>query len=672
MLRTRSGNDEALRTRKFSVVGGKGVSPATLNDDVRSIEIVVASETDKVLVWDWDYERGVPEILIMSGCVLPETGQVPLLDSHGRYSVSDVFGSVRDFSVDGDTLIGTAFYSETQAADDAFRKTKEGHLTDYSAGYRVMKEMKLSENQTTEINGRTYSGPCILITEWALTEVSTCPIGADPTAKARSEKPKNQPGEKAGSSKKENGMNEKLRAYLVRCGMRSEATEDEAWAFLDSLGGTERAGVPDDEKIRAEERERISTITTMCERHACGDMARALIEGKKTVEDARAAVLGAIEKREKARDDDAPGFRVEMGVEGRDKFRAAAIDSMIVRAGLVAVENRSKLALGHDELMGRSQVEIARLSCRFAGVSDRGTPMEVVGRALTSSDFPIILANIANKSLADGYESAGETWMSWAATGSVNDFKTHTMARVSETDDLDEILESGEYKYGNMSESSEQYRIATYGKLFAISRVAIINDDMGALTDIPRKHGEAAARKVGDIAYAVLTANSNMGDGVALFHATHSNLGTAAAIGITGMAAGIKDMGLQKDMKGNRSLNIRPEYVLAPRSVEASAEVFFTSDKFDAADAGATRTNIYAGNKFTRVYEARLDDDSETAWYLLSAKGKTVKVFFLGGNMAPYMETRQGWNVDGAEYKVRIDAGAKALDWKTMYKNPGA
>ena len=31
------------------------------------------------------------------------------------------------------------------------------------------------------------------------------------------------------------------------------------------------------------------------------------------------------------------------------------------------------------------------------------------------------------------------------------------------------------------------------------------------------------------------------------------------------------------------------------------------------------------------------------------------------------METKNGWTVDGVEMKVRIDAGAKALDWRTMY-----
>lgn len=687
-----SGRDmDGLRTRKFSINDKKGRAPSSLNEDERSIDIVIASETDQILVYDWEFDRAIPEILVMSGCQVPEGGQVPLLDSHGRYSVDDVFGSVRDIAVDGAAMTGRAFYSETGRADDAFRKSQEGHLTDYSAGFRVLKEMRLGENQTTEFDGKAYEGPCILVTEWALKEVSTCPIGADPSAKARADK-SNQPARFSASAgpkqrTKEKDMDERLRAYLIKCGMREDATEEEAWAYLKGLDGkrADAGGGPglgggdgkdpgkDPEKVRMDEQERVLGIMGLCERHECGDMSDTLIKEGKSLDQARAVVLDAIDKRKTAGDKDKPGFRVEMGIDGRDKFRDAAQDALRVRSGLVMPGGDAKLAMGYDELTGFSLVELARRSLVYANQSDRGNPMDMVGRALTTSDFPIILANIANMSLAQGYETAEETWSQWAATGSVPDFKVNTIARVSESDDLEEIPEDGEYKHGSRDEAKEQYQIATYGKMFKISRKTIINDDLNALSDVPNKHGQASARLVGDVAYAVLTANSAMGDGVALFHADHANLlASGTVIGTTGMAAGIKAMAGQKDMKGKRRLNIRPFAVLAPTSVEAASEVFFASALFDATDKGSTRANIYAGTKYKRIYEARLDDDSATAWYLLAAKGKTVKVFFLNGVMTPYMEMRQGWNVDGVEYKVRMDVGAKALDWKTVWKNPGA
>jgi hypothetical protein len=49
-----------------------------------------------------------------------------------------------------------------------------------------------------------------------------------------------------------------------------------------------------------------------------------------------------------------------------------------------------------------------------------------------------------------------------------------------------------------------------------------------------------------------------------------------------------------------------------------------------------------------------------------------VTVFFLeGSNGEPYIEEEQQFSSDGVSYKVRIDAVARALDWRGMYKNAG-
>jgi hypothetical protein len=266
--------------------------------------------------------------------------------------------------------------------------------------------------------------------------------------------------------------------------------------------------------------------------------------------------------------------------------------------------------------------------------------------------------------------------------GQAQDFKNHTLHRVSESDGLEEVPELGDYQYGKRSEKKETYALATYGKIFGISRQAIINDDLDALTDTPAKHGRAAARKVGDIAYAVLTGNANMGDGTALFATGHSNIvaqGSGAAPSITTLKAGILAMGLQKDLNGESVLNIRPEYLIAPKTLEGDTEVLLTSMQYSdhstvATDSSfaSTRKNPYSGSYFTRVYDARLDTFLASGWYLAGPKGMTVKVFFLGGNEAPYMEQKAGWTVDGVEYKVRIDAAAKAVDWVALYYNYGA
>jgi len=238
-----------------------------------------------------------------------------------------------------------------------------------------------------------------------------------------------------------------------------------------------------------------------------------------------------------------------------------------------------------------------------------------------------------------------------------------------------------EYKHGKRTEAQETYSIATYGKMAGISRQAIINDDLNAITSNFMGMGEAAARKIGDLPYDVLTANAAMGDSNSLFDVSnHSNyVSGGAPPGVATLDAAFLAMGTQTDLQGLRRLNIRPQFFLAPMALMGTSEVFFKSEKYvDESSIGTpdeavatTRANQYAGAVLQRIYESRLDDHDPAAWYLAAAKGKTITVFFLNGNQTPYMEQKQGWNVDGTEFKVRIDAGAKAMDWRGLYLNAG-
>jgi hypothetical protein len=75
------------------------------------------------------------------------------------------------------------------------------------------------------------------------------PIGADETAKART-----QNTDQGGNEE----MNERLRQWLEARGLDAKATEDEAWAFLDSLGKRVDEGQHDQEGIKMTTKKKIS------------------------------------------------------------------------------------------------------------------------------------------------------------------------------------------------------------------------------------------------------------------------------------------------------------------------------------------------------------------------------------------------------------------------------
>jgi hypothetical protein len=74
------------------------------------------------------------------------------------------------------------------------------------------------------------------------------------------------------------------------------------------------------------------------------------------------------------------------------------------------------------------------------------------------------------------------------------------------------------------------------------------------------------------------------------------------------------------------------------------------------------------------IVEPRLDANSATAWYLIAdpAQVDTVEYCYLEGQQGVYIETKQGFEVDGIEIKARMDFGAAAIDYRGMQKNAGA
>ena len=320
---------------------------------------------------------------------------------------------------------------------------------------------------------------------------------------------------------------------------------------------------------------------------------------------------------------------------------------------------------------GMTLREYARMALTERGIGVASyNPMQMVGLALThsTSDFGNILLDVANKALLQGWDEAAETFDLWTKKGQLSDFKTAHRVGMGGFNSLRKVREGAEYKYVTTGDKGETIALATYGEIFSITRQAIINDDLNALTDVPAKMGRAAKATIGDLVYAILLDNPKLSDGKPLFHADHKNL-SSGAISVSSIDDARKLMRLQKE--GERSLNIRPAYMLVPVGLETIASQTIKSASVKGADINAGIINPIQ-NFAEVIAEARLDDKDPNAWYLAAAKGTdTIEVAYLNGVDTPYIDQQEGFNTDGIATKVRIDAGVAPLDFRGLAKSTG-
>ncbi len=361
--------------------------------------------------------------------------------------------------------------------------------------------------------------------------------------------------------------------------------------------------------------------------------------------------------------------RVTAGTDEFDKQRGAMVNAIQARAGTGKIEQGNPYA-------GFSLMEMARASLDRLGVDTRGRDrLEVVGLAFThsSSDFPNLLGDAARKSLMKGYEEVAYNLDLISRAVSVPDFNPRTLVGLGAFSDLDIVRENAEYKYGTFSENAAPIQLATYGKLFSISRQAIINDDMSLFSDVPRKMGQAARRTVAKALFNLLTSNPTLADGVALFHATHKNLLTGAAISTASVDAMRVAMATQTSPDGN-ALGLALKTLVTPVALGGLARTVQKAQfAVDASAKNNTQPNIVQ-NTFEVVDSALLDAASASVWYGIADPSQVdgLVIAYLDGKQEPYMEQHEGFTVDGVAWKVRLDAAPAVADYRGLAKNPGA
>lgn len=361
-----------------------------------------------------------------------------------------------------------------------------------------------------------------------------------------------------------------------------------------------------------------------------------------------------------------------------DKRREAAVSALLVRAGHATKEQVA--AHGANPCRGMSMMEMARASLESKGISAKGMDKrQVVAAAFTqsTSDFPILLTDAIHRVLLASYALQALTWQRFCKRGEVSDFRAHNRFRVGSLGNLRPKNELGEYQNVAIPDGEKSViAAATKGYIINLSREMIINDDLGAFTDQAAAMGRAAARTVEADVYALLSENSGLGplmsDGKTLLHADHGNVAANGAAPSSAAFDALRVlMASQKDVTGNDFLDLRPAVWLGPLGLDSQARMINQAQYEVTAGKNAQTPNIALGLFRDIVGSPRLQG---TRYYALADANEAaaLEVAFLDGVDTPFLEQEDAFDTDGARFKVRLDYGVAAHDFRGIATNAGA
>lgn len=612
---------------------------------------------------------------------------LPLLWNH---NTDEPIGVVERIKIKDGKLRGVLRFSNNKKAIEVFNDVRDGFLKNISIGYQVNKfEEQANSND-------------IRVTGWTLLESSVVTVPADASVGInRSLSGVNEmadenhtPAVEVGTTDHSGAGNEPVTPIrqIDTNAVRAKAVLDERNRLKEIDGIFANPIVPRDsvyDGIRAQALNEgwSADQTRKIVMETLGGEAEPVSNQGAVPDDVQVFGIGRrSQPAESPANQPRPlGAGVRMGEDQTEKFRNGFTEAMLVKAG-VLTDRKSIDGARAGGFVGKRLIVLAGDYCRMHGINTQAMDDDAVAaRALTyraagqtTSDFTNILANVANKSLLQGWEEAPETWQIWTRRGTLPDFKTAEISGLSGFTGLDEVPEDGDITYGKFTDRKETIKLVSYAKKYRITRKLIINDDLRALSAIPRAMGRAGNRKVGDITYALLngigpTLNQ---DSTALFdtssHKNYVAASTAPTVATLNTAA--VAMAKQTDPNTSAVLNIQPRFLMVPKALEHTARVLMAAT-YDPAGTGATLPPNPFSGRYEVITDARLDGQTygTAAWYLLADPNifDTFEVAFLNGMAEPYMRENQEWDGQGTSYLVGVDFGVSALDFRSVHKYRG-
>lgn len=593
-------------------------------------------------VTGWRY----PVVLDLAGLAIPSQTR-PIRFSHDPVSGVGHTDSIR---IENGQLVAAGVISrDTPAAREVVTSSKNGFPWQASVGASVDEHEFVKERQNVTVNGREYLGPLNVVRKSTLAEISFVDLGADAQTTATvaatapvEEEPVEEPviptapppakPEKTAAEVRAEALAETSRILAIRrvCGGRNP--EIEAQAIRDGW-----------DAARCE----LEVLRTNRPRVPAIQVVDHVVNGQ--VLEAACLMTARINSVEKQYDE-----------------RTLNLATQRYRGGIGLQELLLEAAWANGFTGRNFRDSRAVLRHAFHPQVEAG---------FSNIDIGGILSNVANKFLLDGFYSVERTWRNICAVRNVSDFKTVSSYRLVGKDQYELVAPGGEIKHGTLGEEKYTNKADTYGLLLSIDRRDIINDDLGAITTVPRKLGRGSGLKINDVFWATFLDNSTF------FSVGNQNYlsGADTVLSIDGLTKAEVAFMDQVDSDG-KPIGIMPAILLVPTALSALGSQLYKS--MELRDTTANNkypvSNPHQGKFRIEVSRylanAQYTGYSSKAWYLLADANDlpVIEVAFLNGQESPTIETAEAdFNVLGVQLRGFHDFGCASQDPRAGVKSKG-
>lgn len=293
----------------------------------------------------------------------------------------------------------------------------------------------------------------------------------------------------------------------------------------------------------------------------------------------------------------------------------------------------------------------------------------IVEMAMTTSDFPHVLSGALNRIFERQYDAVERTYTEFGRPMTFNDFREHDVTSIGRFPQLQKIGESGEIKFGSISDGGEKIALASYASGLLLSRQALVNDDLGAIQDVVNDAAAIVPEFEEEMFWKTFLSNPKLADGVALFHSSHKNLAASgSALSVDAVSAGRKALREQtEDAAGKRKIaGNAPSLLIVGPENETAAEQLIAS----ITAAKSSDVNPFSG----RLKILVTSEITDKQWFLAVANSKRSHVMKFGhlrDSAAPRVRVNDPFGKQGVGVTIEHDFGCGAVNYRGAYKNAG-